>query len=218
MALSREELESMIGSKCGQLTILEYLGFYAHNSLKKRHWYKCQCSCGNIIEVDRTHLKENTPRTTTSCGCSRKIHGYHNHPAYNSYRCMIGRVKRPDPYKHKHYIENNIQICEEWDGHPDVFCKWADENGFKKGLTLDRIDNYGNYTPENCRWVDATTQSNNRPSYNHNLTFNGKTQSIAMWARELNIAPSTLSSRILEQGMTAEEALSTPVDKKYSHS
>lgn len=215
--LTEEDINSLIGFRSGKLVVTEYIGYFAKNSDKKRYWYKCLCDCGNEVEVDRNHLKTTSKRATTSCGCSRIIHGYHNHPAYNNYRNMMQRVHNPLPDKHKSYIEHNIQICKEWDGHPEVFCKWAEENGFQKGLTLDRIDSFGDYCPENCRWATPEEQANNRPSYNKNLTFNGKTQSLTKWAKELGIARSTLDSRINELGMTVEEALSTPVDKRFSH-
>lgn len=217
MSLTKEKLEELIGTKCGKLTVVEYVGYYTKEGCSEnRHWYKCLCECGNFIIVDRTHLNPNNSKATLSCGCNRNIHGYSKHKAYLSYKCMMGRVKRPDSYRHKHYILNNIQVCEEWDGHPDAFCKWADENGFKEGLTLDRIDNNGDYCPDNCRWVDRIVQANNRPSYNHNLTYNGKTQSISAWAREIGMCENTLRSRINELGMSVEDALTTPVNSKFS--
>lgn len=214
--LTKEEAEQLIGMKKDKLTVIEYLGFYAkEDSDRKRHYYLCQCDCGNTCIV-RQKVLTDKKRKTASCGCNVTLHkGISKHPAYQAYKCMIGRVKRPHPYYHKHYIENHIGICEEWDGHPENFYKWADENGFRKGLSLDRIDNTKDYSPDNCRWADAYTQANNRGSYNHNLTYNGKTQSISMWARELNIRESTLRARI-DSGMSTEEALTKPVDMRYS--
>lgn len=217
MALKQDELNELIGYRSGKLVVIEYLGFYnTETCSKKKHWYKCQCDCGNMIEVDRNHLKTTSSRATVSCGCSRIIHGYRNHPVYNSYRCMMGRVHHPDPIRHKHYILDNIKICEEWDGHPEVFCEWALENGYKEGLTLDRIDNKGDYTPDNCRWATPLEQANNRGNYNHNITFNGKTQSITAWSRELNIPVSTIYSRLTEGGLSVEEAFTKSVDKRFS--
>lgn len=213
--LSIEDIEGIVGTKCGKLEIVEYVGFFARNSKKKRHWYKCQCECGNIVYVDRTHLNGNTNRMTVSCGCARNKHGYHKHPAYINYKCMISRVRRPNPKKNKNYIINNIKVCKEWDGHPDVFCKWADENGFQKGLTLDRIDNNGNYCPENCRWADRVTQANNKMN-THYITYKGKKQSISLWSREIGIPVSTIMSRMTEGKMSFEEAILTPVNKKFS--
>lgn len=216
MALNEEDINGLIGTRCGKLTVIKYLGYYARLKDSKRYWYLCKCDCGNLVEVDRNHIITTEKRKTKSCGCLRNRHGYSKHPAYNNYKCMIGRVHRPDPIKHKHYIENNIGICEEWDGHPEAFCRWADSSGFKKGLTLDRIDNLGDYSPENCRWVTPQVQANNRSSYNCNLTYSGKTQSISLWAKELGIADSTLRSRLNDFHMSVEEALTKPVNKDYA--
>lgn len=209
--ISREELESVIGTRNGKLVIVKYLGHYIKVGKKKQHWFLCQCDCGNIIEVSWNYIKTTEERKIKSCGCARSIHGFSKHPVYIHYKCMMARVHRPDPVKHKQYILNNIGICEEWDGHPENFCKWAIENGFEEGLTLDRIDGYKDYSPENCRWVTPAVQANNRPTYNRNITFNGKTQSIAMWARELGMSETTLRARLDERHMPVEKALTIPV-------
>ena len=215
--IKEEELQSIIGTKSGQLTVVQYVGYYSKNGDKhKRHWFKCLCSCGTEVIIEWSHLKPSTTRQTKSCGCSHKTHGYANHPAYISYKCMMGRVRNPDLKKHKHYIINNIRVCEEWNGHPDVFCQWADENGFQRGLTLDRIDSYGDYTPSNCRWVTPAVQANNRPSYNNNITYKGRTQTITAWSKELGIPVGTIRSRLKDSKLSVEEALSKPVDKRFS--
>ena len=87
------------------------------------------------------------------------------------------------------------------------------KNGYNEGLSIDRIDNNGNYTPENCRWVDGVTQRNNMRK-NIKLSFNGKTQSVAQWARELGYNPTALYYRI-NKGKSIEEILSPP-DPRYS--
>lgn len=213
--LTQEELKQLVGTRCGKLLVVEYLGYYKSKEARCRHYYKCVCDCGKVVEVERTHLNPNSKKVTESCGCSRIIHGYTKTNIYSHYKGMMSRVKKPDQYRHKHYIENNIKVCPEWDGHPDAFCKWAEENGYAEGLTLDRIDSYGDYSPENCRWVSSQVQANNRPSYNHNLEYNGKTQSITAWSRELGIPTGTLYSR-LNRGMSVAEAFTTPINKKFS--
>ena len=75
------------------------------------------------------------------------------------------------------------------------FAKWASEAGYQYGLTIDRIDNDGPYSPENCRWADRRTQANNRSS-NRILTLNGESHNVTEWARILNVDPKKLFSRI----------------------
>ena len=207
--LTQEEINQLIGFKKDKITVIGYDGFYAKgNDKRKRHYYICKCSCGTTCILEKRHIIDKRV-LTASCGCNLpRKHGLSKHPAYNSYKCMMGRVKRPHPYYHKHYIENNISVCEEWYDKPENFLKWAEENGFKKGLSLDRIDNLKGYSPENCRWVDAYTQANNRSSYNHMITHNGKTQSLAQWARETGIPIGTLGDRV-RRGLSEEEIFNT---------
>lgn len=207
--LTEEEIYSLIGLVKDKLTVIGYEGFYKKgNDSRNRHYYLCQCSCGKTTIVERKTLISKT-RTTASCGCNLpEQHGYSNHPAYHSYKCMMGRAKNPDPIRHKHYIENHITVCEEWYGKPAEFCKWADENGFEKGLTIDRIDNTKGYYPENCRWATKEEQQNNRGDYNHKLTYEGKTLSIAQWARETGIPEKTIADRD-KRGLPIEEVLNT---------
>lgn len=214
--LTEEDIYSLIGLVKDKLTVIGYDGFYKKgNNSRNRHYYLCQCSCGKTTIVERRVITDDK-QLTASCGCNLpRRHGLSKHPAYNSYKSMMGRVRNPHPYYHRKYIENHIGICDEWNGKPENFLKWADENGFKRGLSLDRIDNLKGYYPENCRWVDSFVQANNRGSYNHNITYNGKTQSITMWARELGMAESTLRSR-LDNGMSIEDAFILPVKHQFN--
>ena len=77
------------------------------------------------------------------------------------YKHMMGRCYRKTNKDYYNYGARGIIICEDWYKKPDNFCKWALENGYKENLTIDRINTEGNYSPENCRWADAKTQSRN---------------------------------------------------------
>ena len=213
--LSQEEIESLIGMVKDKLKVIAYDGFYQkEGTTRPRHYYVCECSCGNITIKERKTLSD-PKRLTASCGCNLpEKHGLSKHPAYGSFKGMMGRAKRPHPYYHKKYIEKHITVCDEWYDNPKAFIKWAEENGFKKGLTLERIDNEKGYSPENCKWATKEEQSNNRGDYNHNITYNGKTQSLAKWSRELGIAEKTLADRL--KVWSVEESFTKPVDKSRS--
>lgn len=77
-------------------------------------------------------------------------------------------------------------MCDEWLNDFMTFYEWGIKNGYKEGLTIDRINVNGDYTPENCRWVENVVQANNKRT-NINITFRGKTQSLAEWCRELKL-------------------------------
>jgi hypothetical protein len=96
-------------------------------------------------------------------------------------------------------------VCKEWDNY-DVFRKWSLDNGYKHGLTLDRIDTNGDYTPENCRWETWKTQQNNRRN-NHYITYNGITHTMKEWSEIIGINYSTLRNRINQYGWSIGRAL-----------
>ena len=117
--------------------------------------------------------------------------------------------------RYSRYGGRGIKVCDEWNNSYLVFQKWALENGYKEGLTIDRINNDGNYEPDNCRWVDYNIQNNNF-SRNKNYTYNGKTQSLSQWARELGLHRNTLDYR-LSKGWSVEEAFQTYPNDTYHY-
>ena len=100
-----------------------------------------------------------------------------------------------------------IAICDEWRGREGFinFYKWAMQNGYSDTLSIDRIDNNGNYEPANCRWVDNIVQANNKRN-NVYLTYNGQSKTCAQWARELGLSVGTVNNR-LHKGWSVEECL-----------
>lgn len=106
---------------------------------------------------------------------------------------------------YKNYGARGIKVCEEWLGDSDKFVKWALENGYQEGLTIDRIDNNKNYCPENCRWVDRLVQNNNKRN-NLNIEYNGKTQTLKQWCRELNLPYRKTYDRLYELNWSLDKA------------
>lgn len=110
---------------------------------------------------------------------------------------------------YKFYGARGISICAEWNDFA-VFRDWALSNGYNDALSIDRIDNDGNYCPENCRWVTMSVQVHNTRNCRR-YTHNGVTMTHNDWARNIGISPSTLTQRIQRNGL--EWALSTAKQK-----
>lgn len=141
----------LTGQKFGKLNVINKA--YVKN---KRHYWNCKCDCGNMTVVAVSKL---TRGYTKSCGCLLgQNHGLSNHPAYGVWIAMKYRCEHDTG---RHYASKGIKVCDEWLDMRN-FAKWADENGFKKGLQLDRIDNDGNYDPSNCRFISLRENSLNK--------------------------------------------------------
>ena len=138
---------------------------------------------------------------------------------YGIYAGIKSRCYNPNRKKYEIYGGRGIKVCDEWLGRNGYanFRKWAlangyDENAPKYQCTIDRIDNDGDYSPENCRWIDCKKQANNRRS-NRMITFNGETKTIAQWGEATGILEDTIKARIDYYGWSTEKALTTPVIK-----
>lgn len=148
------------------------------------------------------------------------------------YHSMLARCYNPHTKSYKHYGERGITVCEEWVNKEKyythygiytkgwrAFEKWALENGYKEGLTIDRIDNNKGYSPENCRWVSKKVQSNNR-NFCRKITYKGRTQNLKQWCEELKLNYKTIHKRIAIDGWTVEKAfecLENPLIKNITY-
>jgi hypothetical protein len=121
---------------------------------------------------------------------------------------MHRRCSDPKSKDFADYGARGITVCDEW-AAVGPFVAWARVSGYEDGLSLDRINNFEGYSPENCRWADATTQVRNRRS-TRTLTYQGETLSLAEWSTRSGIRYLTLKNR-LNLGWDAEHALKTPV-------
>lgn len=151
----------LTGERFGRLTVIEEAG----RSNGRQVLWKCQCDCGKECVVVSQSLRNGT---TSSCGCFlREVitkHGKRHHPLYRVWASIMTRTgvfKGSDEYTKKCYAERGITVCKEW-RDPDVFITWALSHGYSKGLQIDRTDNSRGYEPENCRFVSAKQNTNNR--------------------------------------------------------
>lgn len=121
---------------------------------------------------------------------------------------MKRRCYNPEEKFYKDYGGRGIKVCDDWmdkkEGHSN-FQKWAVENGWEEGRSIDRIDVNGNYEPSNCRWATPEEQANNRRNNNY-VTINGVTKTTSEWARQIGISQNAFTGRI-NSGWTGEELL-----------
>lgn len=129
---------------------------------------------------------------------------------------MKERCYDPNDRRYNDWGGRGIQICDEWLNDPEAFVRWSVENGYQPGLTIDRIDNGGNYSPDNCRWVTRTENNQNRRSSRY-FTIKGKTQNLQQWCTEYNLSRSIVHKR-LELGWDIEKALTTPKKERDKES
>lgn len=185
------KFQDLTGKRFGRLVAIEYLG----NS----RW-KCKCDCGNYHEVLAYSLKTGITR---SCGCfnieraieTNTTHGQTNTKLYNVWCGIKRRCYKTYDKRYKNYGNRGIVMCEEWKNNFQSFYMWSMANGYKEHLTIDRIDNNGNYEPSNCRWATNKEQSRNKTN-NHIIEYNGEKMTAVEFAEKYNINYSTLLSRL----------------------
>lgn len=186
------------------------------NGHKVRQW-ECRCSCGGVRYLSTQEVRTHKRR---SCGCKKKEyhrtsateHGDSHTRLHNIWSGMRARCYIATDYHYPWYGGRGIQMCEEWINDYPAFKRWAVANGYRSDLSIDRINNDGPYSPDNCRWVDQTVQSNNTRR-NHRVEIAGEVKTLADWSRVSGISPSTVRRRLL-RGWSAEAAVYTPVQSR----
>lgn len=202
----------LTGQKFGRLTVVKRV----ENDKQGRAKWLCKCDCGNIQIIQASKLRNGHSK---SCGClridtltanaaKRHRHKLSNTKLYQVWANMKDRCLNPNCKNYKNYGGNGIKICAEW-LISDNFLEWAIANGYKEGLTIDRIDNNKGYSPDNCRWTTFAEQENNK-SNNHFITYKDRKQTLQQWADELKISRNTLLARI-NRDWTIERALTEEV-------
>lgn len=205
--------QDLTGMKFNMLTVMRRApDKYNRKGYPQKMWL-CICDCGNEVIVRHYALLSGG---TKSCGCySKQRHlkqnGLSHHPLYRKWQGMIRRCEKPNSHAYENYGGRGIRVCKEWRDNYLAFYEWAINTGYAKGngLSLERIDNDGDYSPDNCRWATYREQQNNKRRSRF-VTYNGKTLTVAQWERETGIKRYTIIGR-LNRGWSAERVLTTPV-------
>lgn len=200
--------KDITGQRFGMLVALEFVG----NQDGKYPAYLCQCDCGKQKTVLGQSLRN---AGTDSCGCNtkRKLsesltkHGHAHTKIYKVWAAMKDRCNNPNNTHFAEYGGRGIAVCERW---TESFANFLADMGERpEGMTIDRIDNAGNYEPSNCRWATRTRQQRNR-RVNRLLTVNGETKCVSDWAAITGVPRGRIASR-LDRGWTEEAAVMTPL-------
>lgn len=183
-----------VGDKFGHWTVID-------NTIQYLHWQSgdveavlCQCDCHNHTER-LVYVKHLQSHHSTSCGCIRnQKHKLSHTKIYQQY---YGMRKRCEYSKHKEYDcygGRGISVCQEWKDSFESFYSWAMKNGFKDGLTIERIDNDKDYCPENCKFITLANQQKNKQNSIF-LTYNNQTYGLKEWSKISGIKYGTLLKR-----------------------
>lgn len=194
--------------KFGRLTVISRT-----DNKKEDVVWNCKCDCGNIVKVRGHHLKQGK---TVSCGCfhkeiTKEIHTTHDMSITRVYRIRMGVLQRcnnPKNEAYHNYGGRGIYVCERWTNSFEHFYEDMGEPPTEKHQ-LERINNDGPYSPENCCWATQQVQLRNTRR-NHFITFKDKTRCVVEWAEQLGINLSTLNNRIYN-GWADSDVLSVPV-------
>jgi len=197
------------GKRFGKWTVRTQAG----NSPKGAALWECICECGTVRTVIGSDLRNGK---SASCGCVKieivgslnRTHGGSKSHLHHAWKNMRARCTNPNNHGYKYYGARGILICPEWSSY-ESFRDWALNNGYRAGLTLERVDVNGGYGPENCSWIPKEDQSKNR-------TINLRRPDGGLWlhlARENGIKDRVFRVRVFS-GWPPEEAASVPMNTR----
>lgn len=211
--LEKQRVRITRGDRFGSLTIIGEAPAI-HVKKWRVRMAECRCDCGRLTITRIGYLRSGH---TTSCGCKKKeaSHWSHRQSGTRLYAIWAGmktRCLNPNSSSYEHYGARGISLCSDWLEF-ESFHEWAIANGYKRNLTIERVDVDGDYSPENCTWIPRAQQSaNRRPTMKNSrlIAFQGRTKTLTQWAAKVGLHPGTLSGR-LANGWPVERALTTPV-------
>jgi hypothetical protein len=197
-----------MGTKYGHLTVI---GEGERAGVQRQRVMICQCDCGSAAKsIKLMHLKSGN---TISCGCQqqsgsaatltrhgKRLTGDRITKVYKTWQDMKSRCFNSNNCKYEYYGGRGITVCERWMAFENFYADMGDPPS--PAHTIDRRENDGNYEPSNCRWATMDEQRCNR-SDNVHITYGGRSQTVAQWAKELAIPHTTIRSR-LKRGLAVE--------------
>lgn len=205
----------LTGQRFARLTVTSFAGYWVRTDGDRAAAWHCTCDCGTAVAVRANGLRTGH---TTSCGCYKRelnatqmtTHGLTDHPLYDTWQGIVQRCTNPDNMNYPGYGARGITVCAEWLESPEQFI--ADMGpSYREGLTIDRVDNNGPYSPTNCRWATPSEQSRNRRT-NRWIEYGGVRMILIDWASALGLGEDALRARLDRHGWSVERALTEGVD------
>lgn len=190
----------LTGRRFGKLVVLSKTDDRHRNNVV----YRCRCDCGNEKEIPSTMLTSKGVKSCGSCNESTS-RSKHRSKLKSVYYSMRSRCYNPNDASYKHYGEKGVTISKEWDTF-ERFETWALSHGYEDGLTIDRIDTSGIYSPDNCRWVGYVVQNNNT-SRNTRTICSGVDMTLSEIARLYDVSYQNLVNLFKQNKHTAQEIL-----------
>lgn len=192
------------GQRFGRLTVLSYAG----TRYGFRQW-NCICDCGNEYVTAGFRLRHRKTRECRNCAYDQiRTHGQHKTRTYRTWIAMRNRCQSETSKAYANYGRRGISFCKRWQKFENFL---EDMGEAPEGLSIDRINNNGNYEPGNCRWSTRKEQCRNKRN-NVRLTMGGETLTLAEWTERYGIRSTTMTKRI-ERGWSVERAITEPAQK-----
>jgi hypothetical protein len=194
--------------KYGKLTILKEIDAYILPSGQPNRAFECLCDCGNKTKVRWLHLKRGR---TNSCGCIVKVMKGNSNNIYGILLNSMRTRCKQNAINKKSYYDKGIIVCDEWLNDINKFIDFCKNNGYKKGLQIDRINNSNGYYPENCRFVTPIENINNRDNTFY-VNYKGEKIALKVILRKLGREKDYYSIRTrIIRGYSHESAIDNPI-------
>lgn len=199
-----------IGEVHGIYTIVDVL----NEKNKSGYWvYKCVCNeCGRIRFSKYAHMASPS-QIVTKCRHRKSIEKnvvyycpWNNKRLEKIYKGMLDRCYNNNDKSYQWYGEKGIKVCQEWIDNPKLFEEWALNNGYSDELTIDRVNENGDYCPGNCQWISLCDNSRKAGDVNW-ITVNNKTLTGKQWSEKLSIGVNAINTYIRRYGIDKTKEL-----------